>query len=287
VTRAAGALHVSQPTISQAIHALEAELGQALFRREPRGMKLTDAGVALRRHALRILHAVADAEEELGSRRQQLRDLQVGVLPTLAHEYLPRLLKRFLDEARREVSVHLIELPTQMLLRQVLSGDLHLAVVDLPLADPGLRVEPLWQEPLVLLSPLDSHLPAGPLPVARLAEEPFITVEPGYGLRDVLFRVALEAGFQPRVAQELTSLRAVIGYVAAGFGVALAPERAVQLEVGAGLVRQHVLDPTPLREIGVIWRAERRLPGLARRFKDYLVAAGPPKLDQRAKSPPT
>ncbi|MBX5466800.1 MAG: LysR family transcriptional regulator [Firmicutes bacterium] len=272
VTKGAEALHVSQPAVSQTLRALEAEIGQPLLRREATGVTLTPAGQVFKRHALRILHAVHDLEEELGAKKPQLHDLKVGVLPTLARDYIPPILREFLT-TRDDVSVQLIELPTQGLLRQVLSGDLHLAVLDLPLTEPLIEVHRLWQERLVLIAPPEMALDPGPIALETLAQVPFITMEPGYGLRDALYRAAQAAGFQPRVLFALTSLNGVIGYVAAGFGVSIAPERSVIHDARAGVLQIRAFEPDLRRSIGVIWRAGRILPRLAEAFRDYLVAA--------------
>ncbi|MCL6561948.1 MAG: LysR family transcriptional regulator [Firmicutes bacterium] len=272
VTKGAEALHVSQPAVSQTLRALEAEIGQPLLRREATGVSMTPAGQIFKRHALRILHAVHDLQEELGAKKAGLHDLKVGVLPTLARDYIPPILRQFLQE-KPDVSVRLIELPTQGLLRQVLAGDLHLAVLDLPLTEPLIEVTRLWQERLVLIVPPEMALPPGPVPLEALADVPFITMEPGYGLRDALYRAAQAAGFQPKVLFALTSLSGVIGYVAAGFGVAIAPERSVIQDARAGVLQVHRLEPDLTRNIGVIWRSGRILPDLAAEFRDYLIAA--------------
>jgi DNA-binding transcriptional LysR family regulator len=121
--------------------------------------------------------------------------------------------------------------------------------------------------------PPEMALPPGPLPLEALADVPFITMEPGYGLRDALYRAAQAAGFQPKVLFALTSLSGVIGYVAAGFGVAIAPERSVIQDARAGVLQVHRLEPDLTRNIGVIWRSGRILPDLAAEFRDYLIAA--------------
>lgn len=276
VTRGAGALHVSQPAVSQTLRGLEEEVGQPLLRRESTGVELTAAGKVLMRHALKILHAVDDMKVELGTKKPPLYNLRVGVLPTLARDYIPTVLRNFLDSHDADLAVRLIELPTQGLLRQVMSGDLHLAVLDLPVSEPAIEVTRLWEERLVLISNAKrAQQWSSPVPMHALAQAPFITMEPGYGLRDVLYRAAQTAGFQPHVLFELTSIPAIIGYVEAGFGVALVPERTVALAAREGILQILPVLPNLTRNIGVIWRAGRPLPMLAQAFRDFLIAAVP------------
>jgi len=107
--------------------------------------------------------------------------------------------------------------------------------------------------------------------VSDLSPMPFITMEPGYGLRDALYGVTLAQGFQPWVLLELTSLNAVTGFVHAGFGITLLPERSVISDVHEGRLKILPVRPESTRHIGVIWRAGRRLPGAAELFRDRLV----------------
>jgi len=279
MSRAAEHLHISQPALSQAMKGLEQEIGQPIFRRVMGGVELTDVGKRLRYHALRILHAVDDAEEELGTRTRFDTELNIGVLPTLAEDYVPGILRAFQETTADAPMVGLREAHTEGLVKEVLSGALHLAVLDLPVSEPQLAVEKLWQERLVIVSPPSSDL-KGRVPWTALQKVPWITLEPGYGLRDVLFRMSLAHGFQPHIVFELTSAHALLGMVRAGFGSALVPYRWIQLEILHGRLRMAIPDPLPTRDIGVVWRRQRRLSVWARAFRDFLLTVGPSIVEQ-------
>lgn len=274
ITRAAENLHVSQPALSQTMQNLEREIGRPLFRRITGGVELTSDGKLLRFHALRIVHAVEDAEQELGTGQRHESDLRVGVLPTLAHDHVPGILRQLVDSTGEALAIKLVESHTQGLVKQVLTGALHVAILDLPISEPSLEVATLWRERLVIVaspeSPLESEMAW-----ADMAGMPFITMEPGYGLRDVLFQVALFHGFQPRIVFELTSFNAVLGFVRAGFGIALVPYRSIPWEVARGGVRLVKPIPETHRNIGVISRGGRRLPHAAAMLKHLLIEASP------------
>jgi LysR family hydrogen peroxide-inducible transcriptional activator len=146
----------------------------------------------------------------------------------------------------------------------------HLALVDLPLSDPLLAVEKLWTEELILITPHGWPLPAGPVCLESVRTIPFISMEPGYGLRDALFRLAQSRGFNPIILHELTSIGAIIGFVEQGFGISVVPERAVELEIRSRHLGFTRLVPENTRDIGIIWRAHRRIPEPARTFLTFL-----------------
>ncbi|QQE78173.1 LysR family transcriptional regulator [Alicyclobacillus sp. SO9] len=278
VTRAAQVLHVSQPAVSQVIRGLEGETGQPLFHRTPTGVVLTQTGLLLKQHALKIMHVFEDTQEALNMDRHRMRQLRLGVLPTLAHDYVPAILRSFLQaenmdpehmEATEEISV--MQGSTQELLHSVKSGDLNLAIVDLPVSEPSLSVARLWREPLVVIKAVDTPLLKSPLPFQSLANEVFITMETGYGLRDALFRNALDNGFQPKILFELKSIMAVVGFVQAGFGISLVSARTVSLETELDRLQAVETVPPLSRDIGIVWRNDRRLPPFARRFQEYFL----------------
>ncbi|PWI58875.1 LysR family transcriptional regulator [Sulfoacidibacillus thermotolerans] len=269
ITKGAAALYVSQPTVSQQITALERELGKPLFERHTNGVTLTDAGQTLLTYALRILQNVADAREEILGSQGRDATVRIGVLPTLTRSILPSLIKHY-QTSRPDFHIDVTEASTQTLVKQVISGDLQMALLDLPLSDPLLHVEKLWSEELILIASPDFHLPDQSLQLTELKNQPFITMEAGYGLRDALFRLTQPFGYNPNITLELTSLGAIIGFVRQGFGISLVARRTVQLEIATGEIRALTLHTPIYRDIGVIWRNQRQLSAAALAFAKYL-----------------
>lgn len=269
ITKGAAALYVSQPTVSQQIQLLEREFGKALFERHAGGVTLTDSGSVLLRYALRILQNVEEATEEIAGNQGRHATVRVGVLPTLTRSILPTLIRDYGREQPGRL-VHVTEASTQTLVRDVIAGDLQMALLDLPLGDPLLHVEKLWTEELILIAPVGFPIPGGLLQLESLKSHPFITMEPGYGLRDALFRLTQRAGFNPEIALELTSLGAIIGFVRQGFGISLVARRTVQLEIQAGEIQPLPLSSGVYRDIGAIWRNSRPLSAPARDFIDFV-----------------
>ncbi|CAM5303484.1 LysR family transcriptional regulator OS=Streptomyces microflavus OX=1919 GN=G3I39_31910 PE=3 SV=1 [Streptomyces microflavus] len=162
-TRAAEAVHVSQPSLSQQIRALETELGAELFSRARGNIALTDAGEALLPLARRILADAETARHEV-QELVQLRSgrVRLGATPSLCTGLLPDVLRAFHD---RHPGVRLLleEGGSHDLVRQLARGALDLALVVLPLpaASPALTTVELLREDLVVVSSA-----AGPAPGA-------------------------------------------------------------------------------------------------------------------------
>jgi LysR family transcriptional regulator, hydrogen peroxide-inducible genes activator len=267
-TRAAERLYLTQPSLSEQIRKLEAELGSPLFERLGRSLALTSAGEAFLPHAERILFEVEQArlriQEVRGLRRGRL---SIGVLPSPAARLLPRFLAEFrhqypdIEVALREenVSAHFEEM--------VHDGALDLAIIRLPTRRPDLESRHLLREPMVLVLP-PGHRLSGKRAVglAELAQEPFVAMKAGYGLRELLEAVCEKAGFEPRIGVETSQLGSVVGLVLAGVGVTVLPEMAAGTEGR----RIRIRDAHAYRDLGVIWRQGQPLAPAASAFLDML-----------------
>lgn len=245
-TRAADVVGITQPSLSKQIHALEADLGAPLFERIRGNVTLTAAGEVLLPLARRILAdtetARREVQELIGLRRGRLR---LGATPSLITSLAPEVLRRFRD-AYPAVELRVEESGSQDLVRDLLRGELDLALLIQPAtgADPGLRVEPLLRESLVVAS-IDP-LPAthdNTIRLADLRETPLVLFRSGYDLRDATLAACRAAGFEPSLAVDGGEMDAVLSFVEAGLGVALVP--------GIVVARRPGLRITPLAPPGV------------------------------------
>ncbi len=233
MTRAASALGIQQPPLSQQIKALEQELGLRLFQRHPKGVHLTDAGVQLLDEARRLLADVAAMQARLQRVAKGERGLlQVAFTSSAAaHAYTPRLLR----ECRRrypEIALQVSESSAAEITDSLAAGRLHAGLLRVPVAQPaGLQFEALLDEPALLALPVDHPLLQAsggqPRPVAlhELRDEPLILVRrPGApGLYANLLALCEAAGFQPRIAAEVERMMSNLNLVAAGMGVSVVP----------------------------------------------------------------
>jgi DNA-binding transcriptional LysR family regulator len=267
-TRAAERLYITQPSLSEQIRKLEAELGTSLFERLGRSLRLTSAGEVFLPHAERVLLEVEEARrrvrEVLGVHRGHLG---LGSLPGPAVRLLPRLLAEF-HRRHPGIDVTLREEDSSPRLEDAIHrGELDLAIVRVPGRRSDLESRPLVREPMVAVTSAEHALARRhDVRLAELAHEPFVALRRGHELRDLLEEVCRGAGFQPRIVLETGRAGTATALAASGFGVTVLP----RMVVGRDGHRVAVQDPHAIRELGVVWARGRSLAPAAVAFLGIL-----------------
>ncbi|MER7814140.1 LysR family transcriptional regulator [Streptomyces sp. NPDC096153] len=251
VTRAAQELGVPQSTLSRAMVRLEQDLGVTLFTRKGRTVSLTPAGrdflVSVERALAEVERAAeavrADADPSAGK-------VAFGFLHTMGSETVPELIRAFRVDHPR-IRFTLVQNYGEAMIERLRAGELDLCLTS-PVPDaPDLVARRLDEQRLRLVVPDDHRLATRKrIRLAEAADEAFVTLEPGYGLRRITDALCAEAGFSPRVAFEGEEAETLRGLVAAGLGVALLPPPAVPRP---GVVELTVTAPRAIREVGVAW----------------------------------
>jgi DNA-binding transcriptional LysR family regulator len=234
-TRAAELLYLTQPTVSQQIATLEAQLGAPLIERLPRRLKLTPAGEALLPYAEQIL-GLADAGAEAARAAAGLADrtLRLGAGHTLATYLLPDLLGRYRDLYPSRV-MRISVGNTAELLDMVATDAVELALVGSPAEHPKVSVTPFMHNRLVVIvAPDDAWAGRGEIELAALAERVLLTREPGSALHASVERLLRPAVLAGSGVILLGETEAIKRSVEAGLGVALIQGIAVEREVAAG-----------------------------------------------------
>ncbi len=246
---AADALGYTQPAVSRQIATLEAETGATLVRRVPRGAVLTDAGRLLVDRGTAILGRLGDAEAEL----QALLGLHGGTLrmasfASAASSIVPLAVLAFRERHPAvELSVEMSD-PRDSLPR-LRAGELDMALSHDPLAitgeAAGLDLVHLFDDPMYVALPVAHPLAEIPaLGLADFAAEPWMLGSTATCPDSRLFRRAcMEAGFEPRIAFQHDDYAAVLGFVAAGVGIALIPDMAARTAREDVVIR--MLEPAP------------------------------------------
>ncbi|MEU1201682.1 LysR family transcriptional regulator [Streptomyces sp. NPDC005813] len=192
--RAAERLHIVQSAVSQQIRRLERELGAELFDRSPRHVRLTGAGERLLPEARAVLAAADRARAAVAPRH----GLRIGTSTGLG-EHLDRVLAAFAQLAPG-VPVELVSAPARERLAQVTDGRLDAAFVRSPEPAPGLRIVPLWPDPLVAAVPATHPLASrDTLDLGELAALPLSITERRHNpaLVDLVIGACHDAGFEP------------------------------------------------------------------------------------------
>jgi DNA-binding transcriptional LysR family regulator len=256
-TRAAEEMCVSQPSLSLQIANLEREVGAALFLRQGRSVRLTDAGAALLRHAERILAEEEAArravQEVLGLKRGQL---VLWTLPTPGQNLLPPYLAAF-RHAHPQIEIRLREMvPARAVAETVAEGHADIGIVHLPYQVTGLEELILLREEMALVVPEGHPLDFGePAPLSAAANEDFIWAPEGATEAHPIYAACLAAGFVPHIVCMSGSAQGMQALVAAGLGIALLPRLAIQPRSGVRVVE--LAPPRPTRTLAAIWRADR------------------------------
>ncbi|SPL89075.1 LysR family transcriptional regulator Bsu YybE [[Actinomadura] parvosata subsp. kistnae] len=271
VTRAAELLGIPQPTASRRLAALAEIVGAPLVLPAGRGIRLTRAGRTLAAASTRALAGMTAAAREVreeidpGSGR-----IVLGFLHLLGRTLVPSLIGGF-RERNPGVRFSLAQGSRQDMLDALRDGEIDLVfVAPMPLDDPDLVSRPLADQELVLCAPPSHRLARrARVRAADLEGEELVTLEHGYGLRQITDDLCAAAGFEPRIAFEGQESETVRGLVAAGLGVAVLP-RSDQPVTGG--VVEIPLSPPLFRTVGVSWPAGERLTPAARAFRDHVCS---------------
>ncbi|MGP4103847.1 LysR family transcriptional regulator [Nonomuraea sp. KM90] len=282
-TRAAARVHVAQPAISQQIAQLERELGEKLFDRTERQVRLTAAGQAFLPHARAALQAAATGRDAVTALRGVLAGhLTMGTVPAPPATLLDRLGHFQRRHPRVRLTVRTGD--PEQLVQQVVAGDLDTALIGtagprLPAGPTGQRLpatlaaREFGHEPLVIAVAAGHPLAASAdAALADLHEQPLVTLTPGTGLRAALEHACAEAGLAPDVRAETDDLALLAELVEHGFGIALMPRSAAR-RLGPRLVSLPLRHPALGRPLTLIWRRDH-ITAQARAFLETDSPAG-------------
>jgi DNA-binding transcriptional LysR family regulator len=260
--RAAERLHLAQPALSRQIRQLERQLGAALFERDQRSVRLTDAGAALLPEARATLaQAERAADAVAAAARGEVGVLRVGFLSTTANYLMPPVVRAFRERHPR-IALRAEEMSIARLVGELRERRLDAGLSRPPLVD-DLASETIMREPVAAVLPA-GHPLAGreSLRLAELAAEPWVLTHrsawpPWHRLYDEDFR---RAGFTPNVVERGTSVQNLLALVAAGVGV-------TRLALSSRTLRHGGVAFVPLEgeeaETVVLWHPAADRPALA------------------------
>jgi len=270
IGQAADELNLSQPALSRSIQKLEEELGVQLFDRTGRGVHLNAAGKILLNRVKRASAEFEDARRELAELSNAKRQtIALGYLSTFGIRLIPDLVKGFCD-SDPDVEFRLLEGPSPFLTEQLIKGEIDLCVSN-QLIDPALVWRPLFNEDLHALIPPGHRLAEREsIDLAELAEDMFVALKPGNGLRQTLDDLCRQAGFIPKIKFEGYEVATLRGLVGSGFGVTLAPKRQVAAQTQA--VSIPIRSPHCYQVIGLSWRKGRWMSPKTVAFSEYLLS---------------
>jgi DNA-binding transcriptional LysR family regulator len=265
--RAAERLHMAQPPLSQQIRQLETEVGVELLHRTTRRVELTEAGAA---YLTRVHAILADIDAAAHQARQVaagvIGHLVIGCVGSVTYSLLPAL-SRGLSAALPGVDFAFrgeMLVPDQV--AALRAGEIDVALLRTPVPDSSLTVTRLRLDPLVVAVPADHVLARRRrLRPTDLRDVDLIihAADRRSTMYDVVVRLFLDAGVEPRIRHEVGETSTLVTLVAGGLGVAIVPEPVTALSL-EGIAYRPLAGPATTVELAVAHRADRTEPHLAR-----------------------
>ncbi len=274
-SRAAEALYLTQPTISEHVRALEEEVGVQLLDRLGRGAIPTPAGQLLLGYARRILGLTAEARQALEHFQGRMSGTLIVGGSTIPGEYvLPALVGQFKGKYP-DIAISLLVGSSRQVSEWVEEGRVEVGVVGAQPASRALESRALMADELVIVVPADHPWARRQsVTLADVRSEPLILRERGSGSREALERALAAAGAQLgdfRIAGEMGSTQAVKQAVRAGVGLSLISKRAVEDECRARLLAcVKLADLVVRRSFYLVTHRDRTRSPLAQAFVDFV-----------------
>lgn len=256
--RAAEKCFVAQPTLSVAVKKLEDELGLILFERGQSEVTVTPAGEPIVRQAERVLAEAARVRELADTAGDPLAGpLRIGAIYTIGPYLLPKLVP-LLRERAPKMPLMIQENFTHKLIEALKSGDLDVAIMALPVEEPGLVAQAVYEESFRVLVPAQHPwAKQKTIDADHLLDEQLLMLGRGNCFRDQVLDLCTRAGAGGPQVLEGSSLETIRLMVASGVGVTVMPASAVdELPKNDPLLRvRPFTEPTPVRRVGMVWRA--------------------------------
>jgi DNA-binding transcriptional LysR family regulator len=263
--RAAESLKTAQPSMSQQIRALEAELGVDLFERTKRRVRLTNAGVEFLVGVRRIIHDVdACAQRARDAQHGRRGQIDVGTNGMVMIDHLPRVVRAF-RATYPDVSVRVTILRNPDLTDAVRNRRIELAFTTDDNPDDTLEICQLWVLPQCVVLPSDHPLAMRPAIALRDLREETLITHPrrgGGGANSVIAALCREQRFVPHATKEVPEIadyESLIGLVACGFGFTILPA-PFEHTAPRSVVFKPIEGPARPLQISARWRTDETNP---------------------------
>ena len=276
-TAAAQRLHVSQSAISRQVLLLEEELGEPIFMRLGRRVKLTTTGQALLDLSRRVLADVRATTEAIRDQQQTPTGvLHLGGGMTVCLHVFPALLQEY-RKRQPHIDVKLTTGSTPHLIERLRAGSLDIGLLTLPVQGADLVQVPVMREELLLVLPA-SHELAKRRRIAPqdLTAQSWVLFEQGSSTRRVIDRMFEAHAIRPRIVMETENVEILKALTAIGMGLTILPYQALAREARAGTLRaKRIHGVSMVRETGWVYIRGSRVPRVVQQMFDALKRTVP------------
>jgi LysR family nitrogen assimilation transcriptional regulator len=233
-SKASAILDIAQPALSRQVRLLETDLRVQLLQRTGRGVVLSEAGKRLYGHSVAILQMVAQAREDLDSKRDEPSGrVVVGLTPSMSRLLTLPLVTQF-EEDLPKAYLSIVEGLSTHIAEWIATGRIDIGILLNPDPDPALEIQPVLDEPLCLVSPAAARAArskarddAAPLPFAELPRYPLVIPDRSHVIRKMVETQAALAGLKLQIAWEISGVPSILDLVRAGHGHAVLTRGAV------------------------------------------------------------
>lgn len=269
MTKAAEDLKIAQPSLSKTISRLEEDLGVALFDRKNRQLRLNSYGELFLKRVNKILLELEEGKRELAelTERGQTQITLAVSIPRV----LPELLSSFLKDFPEVKFQQVLESTTSM--KNLLeNGEIDFCISSLPIEGSELIWEPLIREEVYLMVPPNHPLAQKEqVYLSEVKDEPFISMNTGFGFRNLTDDFCREAGFTPNIAFEGDEPGVIGDLVRHGLGIAFIPAMSWIHGFNNYPNRLQIIEPRCQRTIGIGWSKRRHLSSTAKEFRQFVM----------------
>lgn len=276
-SKAAGELHISQPTVSVQVQKLEEQLGIELFEQIGKKIYLTEAGEILYAYAKKIFDLANIAEDTMTDLRGLKKGtLSVGASTTAGIYILPKITKSF-EQLNQGVEINLTIFNSQIIQNLVLSNQLEygFAGESIEAVRDDLCIEPLTTDELVaIVSPEHELAKVRTITIQELLKKRLVLRQKGSSTRDILEARATSLGLQLKASMQFNCVEAIKKAVEAKLGVSIVSKHALSAELISGTLT--VINVTGIdlkRKLNLIYHKEKRFSPLGKAFLDFVIKA--------------
>lgn len=271
-SKAAERLHISQPSLSNAIKKLEQEIGSPLLERNTRNLQLTEAGELLFERAKVIVKNMEVLKIEMNEVIVHgTRDITIGVMESIKH-WLPKVIANYKKDYP-QMKFHLVDiLGSKRVKKSLKSYKTHVIITNQLMDDPELEVQTLYEERLVAVLPLHHPLAKkDTITISDICEEPFIISTEGFQTRRDILTSFEQAGKSINIQFEIERFETAVSLVRKHLGVTILPENYLQGPTAKTIVKKEIEGVNLNRHVYLVYLKNRHLPLAIRQLlKDIL-----------------
>ncbi|WP_182199698.1 LysR family transcriptional regulator [Paraliobacillus salinarum] len=270
ISRAAEALHVSQPALSKMIKNLETELGMTLLLRTNKASELTDAGMVVFEYAKKMNEQIEDMMTILHDLTDLKRgEIHFGLPPIIGSLFFPNVLATF-HQAYPNIKITITEHGGAKVVRSVADGELDLGVTVLPIDESQFEIFPFFKENMQLIVHRDHAFAARQtVDLSELENEEFIFYHEDFALHDMIWQRFLDAGYEPNILFKSSQWDLMSEMVAANLGIAILPE-SICKKVKNQAIQAIDLTPEIPWNLAIIKKKDKYLSHAGQRFIHFI-----------------